>query len=77
VSGTPPTIQQGTSENANNYVQFAYSGGGTTIKFPAAATIMGPWPVTNNAQGTATSIGPWPVTQNGDGTFSIGPYPVK
>src|SRR5208283_2298244 len=56
------------SQSANNYVQFHTTAGGT-LNMPAAASIMGPWPVTNNAQGTATQVGPYPVTAT-----AVGPY---
>ena len=61
-----PTIA---GSSGNNYVQLSASTG--TINYPAAATIMGPWKITNNAQGTATSIGPWTVYPT-----AVGPYPV-
>ncbi len=72
VYGTPPII---VSANGNNYTQYATPTG--TITMPSAATIMGPWTVTNSAQGTATQVGPWPITKNPDGTYNIGPWPVK
>jgi hypothetical protein len=62
------------SSTASNYTQYATPTG--TINFPSAATVMGPWPITNNAQGTATQIGPYTINQNPDGSFSVGPYPV-
>ena len=61
--------------SANNYVQFPTSTGGT-LNMPAAATVMGPWSVTNSAQGTATSIGPWTITTDKNGNVFVGPYSV-
>jgi hypothetical protein len=70
-SGAPTVI----STLANNYTQYATPTG--TVNYPAAATIVGPWPVTNNTQGTATQVGPWPITKNPDGSYNIGPWPIK
>ena len=63
------------ASNANNYVQFPTPT--ATVNFPAAATIMGPWRVTNSTLGTATSIGPWTIIEKSDGSFNVGPYPVR
>ena len=58
----------------NNYMKYPTLSG--TITIPAAATLMGPWPVTNVA-GTCTQIGPWPIRQKADGSINVGPYPVR
>jgi hypothetical protein len=65
---------------ASNYVSLPTSsaaGVSPNVHFPAAAHVMGPWPITNSASGTAKQIGPFPITTAPNGNCSVGPYPVK
>lgn len=69
-----------TGSLAINYVSIptsSASGISPNTHFPAAAHVMGPWPITNSANGTAKQIGPWPIVTAPNGNCSVGPYPVK
>jgi hypothetical protein len=66
VSGAPAPIV--VSAAANNYTQYATQTG--TINMPAAATIVGPWPIVN-ANGQISRIGIYPIGQDPQGRWVL------